>query len=412
VTNEDFILIARDLEQYHGIFSKIWQIGKPHFTEDIPTAAVSFNKDGQYIDFQFNPKFWAKSSHYERLFIICHECLHVILNHGLRLAGLNPELGNIAADVVINEGLVSNLGFDRSRLGSLNKKGCWLNTVFTGEDVEPAKSMEYYYNLLKEDILQKLATGQLVLIDQHAGLSGIDVSGLVDSLNPSDKESLGRLFQAIKDETEACESVSAGSVAGSLAITIRLDKVQVKRKWETVIKKWALKSMKESDREVSQWTRVNRRFAAITSDLILPTEVVIEDTNDEQDKIKVVFFQDTSGSCHGFAKRFFAAAKSLPQDRFDIELYCFDTRVYKTSLESGKLYGFGGTSFDILERYVMTQIAKNDSRQYPKAIFVITDGYGNKINPIKPKNWYWFLSSSYKSCIPDACNIFQLRDFE
>jgi len=50
--------------------------------------------------------------------------------------------------------------------------------------------------------------------------------------------------------------------------------------------------------------------------------------------------------------------------------------------------------------------------KYPKAVFVITDGYGDQINPKKPKNWYWFLSNDYRRCIPDTCNVFNLSEFE
>ena len=83
----------------------------------------------------------------------------------------------------------------------------------------------------------------------------------------------------------------------------------------------------------------------------------------------------------------------------------FDTKVYETTIESRRLYGFGGTSFDIIEDYIQSYIKKNNLK-YPEAVFVITDGCGNSVNPQIPKNWYWFLSKNYITYIPKESNKF------
>ncbi len=148
------------------------------------------------------------------------------------------------------------------------------------------------------------------------------------------------------------------------------------------------------------------------NNFFLPTEMEYEGY--EKDRIEVLFFQDTSGSCAHLAKRFFQAAASLPKERFDVRLCCFDTKVYETSLETRQLYGFGGTSFSVLEYWIQNAIASKKLKGYPKAIFVITDGYGDMVYPQagKEKNWHWFLSNHYTRCIPAACNIYMLKDFE
>jgi hypothetical protein len=107
--------------------------------------------------------------------------------------------------------------------------------------------------------------------------------------------------------------------------------------------------------------------------MFLPSDMEIEDDNDEKTRIKVYFYLDTSGSCWGLKDRFFAAALSLPDDRFDIRLFCFDTTVQETTLESRKIYGGGGTSFSILEAHIQKEI--KEKGEYPEAVFVITDGY-------------------------------------
>jgi predicted metal-dependent peptidase len=452
LTNEEFLLIARDLELHHAVFSKIWNVGKPRFTDKIPTACVTFDKNGNHIDFQFNPNFWEGITPYERNFVICHECLHIMLSHGVRLKELNRDIGNVAADVVINEMLVQGFGFDRNKLDWVGKNGCWMNTVFKDSKlpVEKDRSMEYYYKLLKQEFVDSIkkalkigaagipgqggkgdngkngeqengSGGGYTTIDDHEGLMGMDPTDLddvlgdiLDGMNDVEKESLDKSFkEGNPNETES-SAKEAGSMPGNLQITVKVGFVKKKKKWETVIKKWANTFLKQNDKDHEQWARVNRRFVGITStmsNMFLPSEMEIDEREEEKRKIKVVFFQDTSGSCSHLAERFFKAAKSLPTNRFEVELYCFDTDCYKTSLESGKLYGFGGTSFYILEEEVM-KICKGDMSKYPKAVFVITDGYGDQINPKKPKNWYWFLSEDYRHCIPKECNIFDLKDFE
>lgn len=431
LTNSDFLMISRDLEIHHAVFSKIWNVGKPVFTDKIPTAAVSFDKEGHHLDFKFNPEFWDSLKPYERNFIICHECLHIMLNHGVRLKELNSDIGNISADVVINEMLVQAFGFDRGQLEWVGPNGCWMNTVFTDPNVlvEKDRSMEYYYNILKKDCIEQIkqlmsgagGSGGMKIVDDHDSFKEMDTKGLEDvlgdilgSMNDGEKQSLNNCFsESNEDELKEC-SKEAGTMPGNLEITVKCGLIKKKRKWETVIKKWMNSVLKEADKDHEQWARINRRFVGISStmsNMFLPSEMEIEEKDEVKKKIKVVFFQDTSGSCVHLAERFFKAAKSLPTDRFEIELYCFDTRCYKTSLESGKLYGFGGTSFSILEDEIMS-ICKNDLSNYPKAIFVITDGYGDNIHPRKPKNWHWFLSENYPCYIPSACNIHKLSEFE
>ena len=90
---------------------------------------------------------------------------------------------------------------------------------------------------------------------------------------------------------------------------------------------------------------------------------------------------------------------------------CFDTKVIETNLESKKIYGGGGTSFSCIENYIQSYISKN-KLNYPKAIFIISDGMGNSVKPQKPENWYWFLSVNCIRHIPKKSKFYNLSDFE
>jgi hypothetical protein len=148
----------------------------------------------------------------------------------------------------------------------------------------------------------------------------------------------------------------------------------------------------------------------------MPSESAVEDFIFSKSKIDLLFFLDTSGSCWYLKDRFFNLAESLPKKRFNVNLFCFDTQVYKTDIKSRNLYGGGGTKFDIIESYIIKNYNK-----YPDAIFIISDGEGTKVTPKYPKKWNWFILS-YKpwtsvqammdSLVPSDCQVHDLNKFQ
>lgn len=411
----EFVDIAIKLEQHHAIFHTLWELGRPAPSTRIDTAAVSFDSVGETINFEINEKFWNSLNETQRLFITSHECLHVILYHGIRISNFKTEserkLANYAADIVVNHTLTDRFGFKRKEVDPKNKL-CWVDTVFEKDPPETGHNFEYYYNLLKKDAKGGggKANFDKNLADDHSGFESFNTPEfedvLADAMDDAQAESLGDL---IKEHTEDIEEQlkSRGLSPGNLYWIAQIGVVKTKKKWETVIKKWAKKFTKQAEAE--QWARLNRRLQFLTNDFMLPSDLEVEDF--EKDRIQVWFFQDTSGSCYRFRDRFFKAAASLPKDKFDVKMHCFDTRVFETSIESKKLYGFGGTSFSCLEAYIQQYIKQNNV-PYPKAVFVITDGCGNHVQPEKPGVWYWFLNPYYTHCIPNTCHTYNLQDFE
>lgn len=441
ISRDEWFAISSALEEHHAVFYKVWQMGKPHFTEEIETAAVQFDDVGEFIYFHFNPKFWDSLDFYNKLFVICHESLHVILNHGIRtreIERVNRGACNAALDVVVNHALLRSFGFEREKIIN-QEKLCWIDTVFAGRKPLPPddEMYEFYYNLFEKvygdggrgdgsegdgdpNQMGGMSNGQGT-VDDHSfmGKSGDEWGKVIDKLqeglSDEEKNSLKKMvekhFQKGATPKEALNQ-KAGNGTGGQWVFANIAKVKKKKKWETVIKKWASKYMKETDKEVEQWARLNRRMAMLPKGMFLPSDMEIEDDNDEKTRIKVYFYLDTSGSCWGLKDRFFAAALSLPDDRFDIRLFCFDTTVQETTLESRKIYGGGGTSFSILEAHIQKEI-KEKGEKYPEAVFVITDGYGDRVAPEKPEKWYWFITAGgTKSYIDKDCNFFNLDDFE
>lgn len=424
IPSEEFVRISNSLERHHAVFYKLWNLGAPYYTDITETAFVAFDKLGDCVQFGVNKKFWDYLTDYEKEFVVCHECMHVILSHGRRINFDATGIANIAGDIVINHLLVKRFGFDRSKIRDVDKY-CWIDTVFKDKKVlntvKPDESLEYYYNLIKNEMESKGgknsgSSGDTPsTVDDHGKMMPGEDSDqinkkLSDGLSDEEKNSIKDMIEKHfeQDNKSVC---GRGTEAGNTWIFVNVGEVKKKRKWETVIQKWANRFLFVADKEIEQWARTNRRMTFMNSEFFLPSEMEVEAFDEEKKKIPVWFFQDTSGSCSHLAKRFFTAAKTLPTDRFDIRMFCFDTRVHETSLESGKLYGFGGTSFTCIEEYIQQEILKNKC-EYPLAVFVITDGYGDNVYPKYPKNWYWFLSTSSRSCIPKECNIFQLSNFE
>jgi hypothetical protein len=413
ITHAEWMEISLALEDHHAIFYELWHMGRPFFTDDIETAAVRFAGDsGEFVEFLFNPEYWNNLTPYERLFVISHECLHVILNHGIRTTkGKDAPRINTALDIVVNHLLVNAFGFDRSRIRDEDVL-CWTDTTFKDDpkmaEIPTNESYEYYYQKIPESMVIDVFT-----IDDHSFLNG-EVDTIIDKLDSRlTQEEKGTIKDVIKKhyakEKTEYEDERGGYGCGHWSF-INVAPVTAKKKWETVIFKWSQKYMRAGLDEHEQWARVARRFELLPQEIILPSEM--EDESKDFDRIPIHLYMDTSGSCVKYKDRFFRAAMSLPKDRFVVRLFCFDVAVHETTLVSRKIYGGGGTCFDIIEQNVQ-KVMKAEKSAYPEAVFLITDGKGSPVVPKFPERWHWFMTRNASSAyIPDKSKTYKLDNFE
>lgn len=88
-------------------------------------------------------------------------------------------------------------------------------------------------------------------------------------------------------------------------------------------------------------------------------------------------------------------------------------KIYNVSLKTRKLYGFGGTRFDIMEQKIQEDLKKKEINKYPDGVWVLTDGISSPFKVQNPNRWYWFLTEHHRlNCIPKGSHIFKLADFE
>lgn len=420
ITPAEFFQISRELERYHAIFYQFWELGVPMFSKRIPTAAVCFDKEGHCVNFLFNPDFWKGLTTTQRNFIISHECLHVILRHGVRSKDCeNKDGANVAMDVVINEMLCEQFGYDRKEIDPDNKL-CWMDTIFHNDpEVEKGQSFEYYFKRLPADY--KIPDGTM-LVDIHDFLDK-DIDNILKKLGPSlTDEEKKKIRDIVRKQLRS--PIQGGTSAGTVALgdwlSVGNQNIKPKQKWETVIRKWMRKYLPNEFDMYEHWARVNRRMVLIPDDALLPSEMELQD-KEVEGKIKVFFYLDTSGSCVHLADRFWKAAKSLPKNRFDVRLFCFDVEVYPVTPEmekKGKVRGGGGTNFEIIEGSIQ-KIIKADALKtggvvtYPEAVFVISDGEGTPFKTPKPDRWYWFLTErNSQQYIPKSSKKYLLKDYE
>lgn len=404
------------LAKFHGIFYKMWSYGKPVLTTKIPTAAAVFDDTGRAYKFMFNPEFWNKLTDYDRAFIVAHECLHVLLNHGQRgmLAFRNgrKDQANVAMDLAVNHMLEDYFGFNRKLLGQeIRDKLVYGETFYPpGTEFATDDSFEQHYVRISK-LIQSGKIKEIIVpgLDDHSYLAPNEQGGeshireVAKELSSSERQ---KLAEGLKKEL----GKEAGNEAGLNWLDINASRPRKKRKWEHYVKLWNYNALfNDSDRE-ENFMKTDRRLAYFekSENFFLPGDNPSYIKVKDRKKVRVYLFLDVSGSCVHLKDYFFEAARTLPPERFEVRGFTFNTEVREVNIYTDKIVGDGGTSFTCIDKYIET----NFGNKYPKCVFVFTDGYGDNVAPRYPERWYWFLTDeNSQSCIPNNSNVFHLSDF-
>lgn len=455
LSREQISYIGTCLEDHHAIFSTFWALGNISFSKSIPTAAVNFERDGsgRAVNFVFNPDFWQELSHYDRMFIICHECLHIVFKHGKRMMTrqnyeninktkeitkmLNHQITNIALDLPVNHSLVNRFGFFQKNIKNWNKYS-WVDTVFPGQNVPDSKYFEYYMGELYKNA-QKIDISSLLKgigsPDDHGsyGYGNKNDEKSEEETNQEEKDILEKINKLLnEDEKKDIEDIlnesnkeaeeeeknnkdkqqakknNPGTQAGNKIWTFKTNKNKAKKTWKYLVKKVYLYN-KHVWGEDEQWIRPSRRNALLSRKLILPSANDTYDSKEKQ-KVNAWVFLDVSGSCDAFVSRFWDLTTTIPDKLFKTRLFSFDTQTHE--IINGKILGGGGTAFDIVENMIQKYIRKERTK-YPHVVIMITDGCGNQVNPQYPDRWHWIMpDGSNENYIHTKSHKYRLEDFE
>lgn len=432
--NKDFYTIIQDLSIFHNVFVTLWKMGVPSFTDSIPTACVEFNTEGKCIDFKFNPEFWNSIDEYTRAFVIAHECLHVILDHGSRSKGCNHQMANVALDVAVNHMLVNKFDFERYMVNDADKY-CWTDTVFDKEKygvVPDDKNFEYYYELISKD---KDSGGQGSGEGQGSPGSGSTGSGsgdktggfpgsgqeTVDQHREMTQEEIDAFGDMIQDALDALSDSERASVEGAENGTGKngsptgvgpdytfVDPKDAKRKvWDSIIKEIG---SKEKPKVNSQFVYKNRRMSLLGGAFMPPQEYEVDIKKNIPD---VWMFLDCSSSCHHLRDIFFTLSQTIDPKKYNVRFFSMTTRV-KELVKQGNTYtgfGSGGTHFECIEEYIQGELKSKRVKKHP-AVVLFSDGENDQDmeEPQCPEKWYFMLDGT-KRYLPKSCkNVYKIKD--
>lgn len=390
------------LKKFHSVFYNFWTMGYPYFTDKIPTACVSFDKDGEFFKFYFNKDFWNSLNDFEKCFVISHEAMHIFLRHGKvsRKDYPNSNKLNIAMDLVINHFLEDYYGMNRNFFRNWDNY-CWIDTCQFSVDkdsVKKHKSTKYYYDILKDSDNE---TEQPQLVDSHSSLDDNDETKN-DSVNNTDEisdEIPDETLNEIIDESGFDESLNPdnNNKLESHGSGTNIDNEETKTyqstkkvKWSSILKKAKERHVRYVQKAKSSFVFEDRRYSGIfDQSFMLPGYTY--NTEKEYDKPYITLFMDVSASCYGYVDMFVQMIKTIPVNNFDVEIFVFDTCVKKLNFEyvyynkNVKIPIGGGTDFFAIEEELRRM------KSYPDNVYVMTDGKAEKPKSIYPERWNFLL---------------------
>lgn len=443
-------------ENFAFFLTHVLNIGNPRWSSDMgETASVGFPSLGNMteaelqnidlssldVEFTFNPQFAESLTPEEIGFICAHETMHVLLNHPSQLNDYkNKQLFNVAADIVINDFLVSH-GIDSY------PQGACLGPEILGQDCsnmtvgEVYELVEQQGKIDDQDDQDDQEGGEGNAEGQGSG-SGEDEGEIdysqfgtpLDSHNWDEtseaeqkkleelgeklyEEAVDNGMEDVKENQQRDSSNIQGTKAGSGSFSgPEFKEVEgISMNWKKLLEEVDPDIFKDPSKGPPSRPSFHRRRRNMAGfkDTLLPVERVDhKDEKKNKEKPVVVMALDTSGSVQqDDVDKFITLARSIPQDRVDLRTCTFTSSFRELDIENPK-YNSGGTCFSAIEQYIQKNVIRKKGedakdkqgrkllKDYPKSVIVITDGYadfyGNK-RPSKDQlkdSWTWLMTDS------------------
>lgn len=347
--------------------------------EECETAAT----DGDRI--WFGPKFLDKISDEELDFIMMHEILHVALRHCYRDGNRDPELFNVACDIVVNSNILKSndmnlksitvkefgesmhLTPDKKEGYDFSAEEVYQFLVVALKNLKPGESLSLTYEDFDGNSKNSKNDNGNKSVDDHSKWQESNADA--DDPNSDDKWKQ-RIIEAAKAVERQQENDNSRGAMPAFAERMLKELRESQIDWKTILSEFV-------QEEICDYTfsPPDRRFS--DSPFFLPdfngVEYFVSD---------ILFMIDTSGS---MSPEMITAAFSEVKgaiEQFDGKLQgllgFFDGVVIPpvsfdnvNDLINIKAIGGGGTRFDIIFDYVNKHMQDNP----PKSIIILTDGY-------------------------------------
>jgi hypothetical protein len=413
-TPDELTAFALKLEIYHRVFGVFWSMSSIAFTDspECPTAMV-YLRPGTRPRIVINGPWWNTLSEIMRIFVIVHECLHVMLEHGFRNGRLEVPLAtpvqvNRAQDIPINEMIESLFKIPRQKIKDW-EKFCWVSTCFPGDTTVAYNETFVYYleRLVKEN--KDLLT---VTLDTHGdGEGGEDGAGDSDG-DGEDDDSLDELYDTLTDEELAVfdRVTKTRGGGGSLAGYIERRNATRKLSINKIVR--GMRTAKAKMASAETFVTRARRFSSMPDDMLLPN---VHDSKRSNDRFNVALCLDVSGSVAHLRPQFYELREMfLKQVKYlEVKSYVFADRIAEiTDRDQRYNVGGGNAPFQLIEHMLTTpSVGSKNPPKYPDCVIVITDGRADGVRPKHPKRWVWLLTEDADiSKIPTACRFYPIAD--
>ena len=380
-------------------------------TQNTPTAAVAW--DGSEIRLLINPRYFISDINENtkpklrtsaRAAILKHELLHIVFGHLFRQHGLNKEIENIAADLVVCQYIgdwhEGDHGVKMARFEDLG--------------LEPCETLGYYYGKLIVLYREMLSNGFQLPGEGEGGLESqfnqIDLDAISQKTSsPKAAKSLGQFLVGMRLRRILCgdhsfwgEDNGAGKYqAGTLVLRSR--ERMTAAQWGSMpdYLKTALDDMLEGMDGALDWKRLLRIFCNSSY------KTKVRHTMKRQSKrygtrpgIKIQRFSrllvavDTSGSIdQDTMTSFFTEIHSIWLSGASVTILECDAKIHKAYEYEGappeSVNGNGGTDFEPVFKWMEEQ-PKFDGLVY------LTDGYAPDPETQPECRMLWV--------IPEHCN--------
>lgn len=123
--------------------------GRMVFSDESETASLEVDPIHEQFRINANPRYWKRLSKFQKIFVICHELLHLSFSHWLVPKKVDREWANIAQDIQVNEYIQKNFPTLLCKHKDREDEA-WIASVFKDKAhlIKKDEGYRYYYDLL------------------------------------------------------------------------------------------------------------------------------------------------------------------------------------------------------------------------------------------------------------------------
>lgn len=435
----EYFKIKQRIEECDAFYAALYNLAEVSYSEEISTACINFDKDGNSLNMKINPSFWNSLNEDAKTFVVLHELYHVVYDHGKRIKNLGGDfnLGNIASDIVINHHIHEKVGIHRELFDW--KPYCWVETCFPKENNVPTdRNFEFYYRKLESS--KSLENNQL--LGSHSDGEELNKDETKDNSNDAtigdefSPENFSDTFKGIIEQNPILAEEIAKSPdfknlgdelkehlpihpklgnkhSGAQADFVKSDE---KPTFHKLMKILVPKKKDKVDDDLEVWVGTHRRYTSFlknNGNMILPNIKEYEKFSGK-DKKEVWIFMDSSGSCHGMFHTFSNIVMALLKEKtVNCRAFAFGDDCEEVDTKNRKIGFYSGNAggFDCIE-YKILEVMEKEKIKYPDNVVVLSDGgvyFGIKDRVQQPKNWILLINNDHcKNLTPKGGQYFKV----